>query len=298
MNPKDGGPEAGRRSVAVIYFSGAGGTALVARLLADLLRDGCEVAEASVADPSASSLAAESDFLVLCYPTYYLRPAPSFADFVASLGPLAPRRPAYLVTTYELYSENSLRACALALRERGIDAVGWKAIRAPGTDVTCVVPHWLSPWLYRFERAFPRKLLSIAAEIRSLAGKGTARASLPQPKWYTPFAQALQILALNRFDLLKYRFIVLRDRCTLCGACASACGRGALRISGGALVHDPGRCEFCCGCIHRCPRRAIVLLRALRDGARLDAARYEALRAEAELALRALTEGARAEAEK
>jgi ferredoxin/flavodoxin len=280
-----------RRRIAVLYFSGAGGTELVARMLSELLAARHEASALGIGDARSFGLAADCEFLVLCYPTYYLRPAPSMREFIASLGPFSPPRAAYIVTTYELYAENSIRSAAFALKKRGVSTLGWKAVRSPGSDLSCVAPAWLIPRLYRFERGLPRKLLEMADEIETALGLRDSdaslgpRASIPAPKWYTPLAQTLQVLALNHFDRLKWRFRVLRDRCSLCGACVVACGRGALRISGGSLSHDPGRCELCTRCIHRCPRRAIVLLKALKDNRRLDPGLYAVLRSEAERSL-------------
>jgi ferredoxin len=283
-----------RRRISVLYYSGTGGTRVVAELLAEILSVEYDARATAVYDPRASELAAASDFLVLCYPTYYLRPAPSMREFIGRLGPFDPPRASYVVTTVELYSENSIRACALMLRERGIAVAGSKVVRAPGSDVTCVLPGRLLPWLYRFEKGFPRKLRAIADEVDALAGEAAGPAAaldprglVPAPKWYTPFAQLLQVLVLNRFEGWRNRFRILPDRCTLCGACVAACDRGALIVAEGALRHIPERCELCTRCIHHCPGKAIVLIEALKDNPRLDGRLYASLKEDAKKELAA-----------
>jgi ferredoxin/flavodoxin len=270
-----------RSRISLLYYSGTGGTKLVAELLGEILSAGNEVRVTGVYDPRSLERAAESDILVLCYPTYFLRPAPSMREFIGRLGPFDPPREAYIVTTDELYAENSIRACALMLRERGVLVVGSKVVRAPGSDATCLLPGALVPWLYRFERAFPRKLRSIAGEIDALAAAPGSRGFIPAAKWYTPFAQLLQVLILNRFEGWRGKFRVIPERCTLCGACAAACDRGAWVVSGDALVHVPERCELCTRCIHRCPNRAIVLIEALKDNPRLNPRLYASLKEDA-----------------
>jgi ferredoxin/flavodoxin len=283
---KDASPA--RRRIALLYHSGAGGTALVARLLAEQLSARSESTAASVGDEGALEEARRADFLVLLFPTYYLRPSPSMLDFIAELGPFDPPRPAYLVATYELYTENAIRAAALLLKERGVEAVGSMAVRAPGSDISCVFPAPLIPWLYRFERGFARKLHGMVADIAELAAMELPRPALPAPKWYTPIAQLLQIAVLNRFDRIRFRLRVLPERCTGCGSCVALCDRKAWSLvapaesdARGTPIVDPTRCELCTRCIQRCPSLAIVLVAALKDNRRLDQKLYSSLEEDA-----------------
>jgi ferredoxin/flavodoxin len=269
------------KRVTVLYFSGTGGTRLIAELLAELLSASLGSEICGIEDPRALDLAARAEFLVLLYPTYYLSVPASMSEFVERLGRRDPPKPAYIVTSFELYPENSVRRMALGLKSRGFSVVGSGIVRAPGSDATCVLPSFLVPWLYRFEKGLPGKLRALAREIRSLAESADPRESIPPPKWYTPFTQLLQVLFLNRFHKWRFRFRVLEDRCTLCGACATRCARNAWTMSDGALVHLPESCELCTGCIHRCPKKAIVLIKGLKDNPRLDARLYARLRAEA-----------------
>jgi ferredoxin len=238
-----------------------------------------------IEDPRAMEAAADSELLVLCYPTYYLGPPPSMREFVLALGPFEATRAAYVVTTCELYTENSIRRLALMLRKRGIIVAGSKVVHAPGSDVTLVFPSALIPFWFRFERGLPLKLRAIAREIRAIAAAPGLRESIPPPKWYTPFTQLLQVLVLDRFDLWRHGIRVLPDRCTLCGACVECCGRKAWTMGEGGPVHSGERCELCARCLHRCPRRAIVLLKGLKDNRRLDSRLFDRLRADARRSL-------------
>lgn len=47
------------------------------------------------------------------------------------------------------------------------------------------------------------------------------------------------------------------DKCLSCGACAAACGHGALEMRNGAPVIDRGRCRGCLSCAAACPARAV-----------------------------------------
>jgi ferredoxin/flavodoxin len=271
--------------ISILYFSGTGGTELVARLLGELLSDRSECGIMGIEDPRAKDLAADSGVLVFLYPTYYLAPPPSMRAFAQALGPYDPPRKAYVVTTCELYSENSIRRFASDLRKRGILVQGSKVVRAPGSDVTFVFPSALVPWWYRFERGFPEKLRAIAHEILAVQEAREGGESIPSLKWYTPFTQLLQILVLNRFDHWRSGMRVLPERCTLCGACVSCCDRKAWAIEEGVLVHSAQRCELCMRCLHRCPNKALVLLKGLKDNRRLDPSLWRRLETEARMGL-------------
>ena len=57
----------------------------------------------------------------------------------------------------------------------------------------------------------------------------------------------------------RCEMIFLRDRCTLCGACAAACERGVHVVAGGrhAVAHE--RCEACGRCAEVCCRGAVQI---------------------------------------
>ncbi len=277
----------GRPKVAIVYHSAAGGTRLVAELLAELLSPGHNVTAAGIYDAGAVRAMHASDVIVLCYPTHFLRPSRSMQEFIGRLAPPIQPSPVFLVSTYELYAENSRRVCALLLRDKGMSVAGTAAVRAPGSDLTCIIPERLCPWLYRFQKGLPRRLRSIAGKVERLARDG-GRERLPWPKWYTPLAQALQRTLLDRFFECRKRIRILPERCSDCGGCEAVCFRGAWTREGDGreLRHDPALCELCTRCIHRCPRKAIVLSRWVKDNSRLDPRLYGRLKEEARDALR------------
>jgi len=285
--------------VTILYFSGVGGTRVIAELLGRLLvpriARGCEVH--SIEEDGAADAAARAGFLVLCYPTYFLKPAPAMRDFILSLRPGGEGRRVVLVTSYELYTGNSNRVAAGLLGDRGFAVAGAYELRAPGTDVTCVVPDWACGWLYRFEPRFPEKIADIAQRVAVLAesqpaggspskysaadsppaAAHPAEAGIPSPKWYTPLAWPLQVLFLDGFIRWKDRMKVLEERCSGCGLCVRECRRGSWRRTGAGLEHRGETCDLCLRCVHHCPKRAIVLKRGLKDNRRLDGSLYRAL---------------------
>jgi ferredoxin/flavodoxin len=272
--------------ISLLYHSGSGGTRLVAELLGEMLASKHRTMVASIHDPKSAGAICESDLLVFCFPTYYLKPSTSMTEFISSFTTLDSPRSAYIVATSELYTENCIRTCALSLKKRGIKVAGSMTIRAPGSDVTCLLPALLCPWLYRFERGFHEKLISIADEIHMLVVSDCQREKIPAYKWYTPFTQFLQIAFFNRLDTWRKKIRILPERCANCGACATDCDRKAWIREGDGIHHLPERCELCTRCIHRCPRKAIVLIEGLKDNPRLDQRRYRRLKEKARKELR------------
>ena len=260
--------------ITLLYHSGTGGTKLTAELLSELLSAENEIGVVNIQSADSAEMISGSDFLVFCFPTYYLKPSPSMTEFISRLPAGASLRKAYLVATAEIYSENCIRRCALSLKGKGFTVVGSAMFIAPGSDVTCVIPARFCRRLYRFEKRFAEKLRSVADSIRRLANEEQPKERIPVFKWYTPFTQLLQILLLNHFDKLKKRIRILSDRCVLCGKCVEECERGAWSRADGVLMHNSELCEFCTRCIHRCPKNAIVLLEFLKDNPRLDSKLY------------------------
>lgn len=288
------------KRIGILYFSAVGSTKVTAELLAELLSqntqminrmEGNPVSLASIEDEDAQTVAAEAGLLVFCYPTYYLKPAPPMRQFAAGLQSFKSVKPCYIITTCELYSENSMRRLARILTAKGLVINGCKALRAPGSDVTAVLDARLVPWLYRFGRDFEAGLHAAAEEILSAAEDGSSTSVrqappwLPPPRWYTPLTQLVQVTALNHFDLVKYRLGALGERCTCCGLCAADCPAKAITMGKDGVRIEAGQCLLCCRCIHRCPQRAIVLSKWLKDNRRIDAALLAGLKARARASL-------------
>jgi ferredoxin/flavodoxin len=264
-------------NIAILYYSAAGGTRLVAELLGELLTPLAVTTVISIEKETAAKAIRDADFSILCFPTWFLKPAKLMRDFVAGLDLRDRPTRVYLVATYEFYPENAARVLALMLAERGASVAGSMAIRAPGSDLTCVLPDWLVPGLYRFEARLETKLTAIVEEIRVCTSTEGSGGAIPRPKWYTPFAWLLQRLLLDRFIESRFRIRALEDRCNGCGACVAGCHRGAWILEGGAPRHRAEGCDLCTRCIHHCPKKAIVLVEAFKDNRRLDARLYRSL---------------------
>lgn len=268
------------KKLVILYFSATGGTRVAAELLTELLirNSDCSDPEnpaisvqlVAIEESGAKEKALAADFLLFCFPTYYLKPAQPMLEFVLGLGRARNALPCYLIVTCELYSENCARRLAKTLASQGFIVTGAGVLRAPGSDVTAVLPAFMVPWLYRYERGFEEKLSRLSREIKGLVTKVPPIERLPRARWYTLFTQLLQIIALNHFDGWRYRLRVLREHCSLCGRCASYCPSASLRMTTAEVQINADSCLLCCRCIHACASRAIVLRGRLQDNKRID----------------------------
>ena len=53
--------------------------------------------------------------------------------------------------------------------------------------------------------------------------------------------------------------VLFRDRCALCGSCATACPQGAHRVDETGHALDRDRCVACGGCVAHCPQGALAI---------------------------------------
>ena len=53
--------------------------------------------------------------------------------------------------------------------------------------------------------------------------------------------------------------ILMRDRCTLCGTCASVCPNGVHQVSAAGHARDRAKCTVCGACVDQCPAGALEI---------------------------------------
>ncbi len=154
----------------------------------------------------------------------------------------------------------------------GIVTPGWLlALRARGVQVAAAPCE--GPCCARIADVFALSA-RIEVSVSDPVGPGSLRLREPQASvaaLAAPSNQHLQVESpASPLGVLE----VDADRCSLCGACASACPTGAIvRVDTGAvasLTHDARACSGCGVCVRNCPEDALAVRLAI-DVDRLDA---------------------------
>ncbi|MGC8696328.1 MAG: 4Fe-4S binding protein [Conexivisphaera sp.] len=116
------------------------------------------------------------------------------------------------------------------------------------------------------------ELVGIDGDVESAVmrhASGTGAPGRIEPSAYDPWSSYVSSLRVilpegSGAEGLGMRDLHVSDTCTMCGACASKCPHGALRISAdqgesGALVFDPSLCTGCGLCVGVCPEGSISM---------------------------------------
>ncbi len=219
----------------IVYFSGTGNTADVAKRLADLTGD------------KAYSLYDElpdDEVLGIAYPVYFGGLPTPIVDFVQSYD-FAKVKYLYSVATYGGDIGGADHQLRGLLDGRGLDASF--GCLTPDNYLPMFNPPTESEATAILEKTYAG-LEKVAENIKNRQNNGilsTAKGILSRKAIYHLYKNGRKT---NKF--------YTTDDCTLCGLCESICPTKSIEIKDGVTWMN-GQCAFCLGCINRCPTHAI-----------------------------------------
>lgn len=240
------------KSILILYFSGAGSTKMVAKMICDTLAGHSEVRLLAFEEADAVDLNAY-DALVLGTPVYHAAPARIVTSYFNRLEPLRAKTPAFLYNTRALWSCNTNRIMAKQVREKNIETILYSEYRSPASDGSLLMPSIQR--FFKFEPGLFDKVAADCIKFLQLFDGGAAE-HIP------PFRVSSIINAPNKLagQLSSFPIYLHPGRCVRCGACAKCCPHGAITMdSAGLPVLDSQKCENCYRCIHHCPGKALSL---------------------------------------
>lgn len=244
------------KTISIIYFSGTGGTALIAREFAAafsakgrpvrLLSLDRKMQTAKAAD--FASIADASDILLLLYPVYAMGAAAPVYDWLATAPQGKGLKTAVISVSGggEVWPNTACRYKAIKQLEAKGYGVFYENMLIMPPNCMKQASDDLSMHLLN---VMPRKVEQIASAL--LSGR-RRRTGFPFFSWPLTLLNISQSKGFREFgESLK-----ATDACTSCGLCALECPRENIKMEGGRPSFD-SNCAACLRCYYGCPVRAI-----------------------------------------
>jgi flavodoxin/ferredoxin len=237
----------------VLYFSGSGNTAFVAKRIAAVLKSLEVDAELHSTEESFAAKPDSFDLLILGCPKYYEYPVLDFIGYIKKCVPPSRRPiPAMLFVT---------QAGTLVTDWRGPVQILLKKGYRPTVGKSFPIANNLT--IFRFfpltnKTQIEENLQKLEAELppllrRFIVGEGCIERT---GRILGTLEKAVAYLCTGLFPVFLIRFSA-SAACTGCGLCAKCCPKGNIRLVSERPVFGHS-CLFCMRCISGCPANAIL----------------------------------------
>lgn len=267
------------RRILILYHSGSGSTRTIGEVLQEKLSRSHRVDMIRVSPDFDYQSLSHYDFILCGFPTYHCQPSTSMLEFVDGIPSIDTPRSCFVFTTCGLYAGNSLRVLIKELVAKNIITTGYTQIRGPASDGVLLYPSSLS-LMFRYQKRARQKMEKAASAIGTLMSSHVSTLRIPAYKWYVPINNVLTNLGEKKYGKYRDNLHVLSDRCTNCNVCVKNCQRNCWTEGEESPSFTPANCEFCLGCVHGCPHKAIVFSDNMKDKPRLNRAFYGKLKQE------------------
>lgn len=265
-------------SILILFYSGSGSTKMISGIIKERLSESFKVDMVEVTDDFDYSIIPEYSLLIFAYPTFYTHPPRSLIGFINKMPLFNNSCYSYVITTYGLFTGNSIRSLSKSLLEKNIITVSYKQIKGPGSDVVLLFPEF-TKYFRRYEKKAAKKLETIIFEAVQAVESGMKKPKIPRYKIYGFFNSINDYLGERYYNnVLKKNIHILPERCNNCQLCIESCVRKSWMPGNPVPEFDPGKCEFCLKCVHNCPTNAIVFSEKMKDRIRLNRGFYNDLK--------------------
>lgn len=240
------------RDVAIVYFSGTGNTAFVARAFAQAFEErGMEVDLLSIDEHDG--LDADYRRYIFGCPTHAEAFPNYFSAWVARAAPIVDDVPCGVFTSLGARRSAAPGLLAQTLRERGY-RVEMQAFFTMPDNFYMVLP-WIAP--------APEGHAEARERVRTKAERVVQDWLQGHPPYERAWKLRVKVGAFfYRFcnDHLRPRVVrgytVDKEECILCGTCEQVCPTGSVTLVDDEVVIDPDTCILCQRCMMRCPTNA------------------------------------------
>jgi len=258
------------KKIGIYYHTGAGSTKAIGEVLKGLLSDQYSADMIRVENNYDFTKVSSYDYLIFGYPVFGFNVSDSMREFAEKIPVMELEKNCFIYTTFGFASGNSIRKLANILYRKNIWCTGYLKIRSPASDASLMFPEdW--KWTRRFEKKAPVKIVRAVTEIKK--GIKSQKFKLKKPNYkflWVGLEKFLLFFALPQEQSFIKSIRIIEDRCTNCGLCIAECRRGCWIKSLNIPEFHYEECDFCLGCIHHCPAKAITFLKKPIDNQRLN----------------------------
>ena len=234
----------------VLYFSGTGNSAYVAKGFAQRMGADCHSIEENL---DFAALLAAHDTVAVCYPIYGSCVPRILRDFTARYSPALTEKKLIILCTQMMFSGDGARAFARLLPGCEGNVLYAEHFNMPNN----ISNFWLFPVREgerrRKQRTADRKLERVCRDIQNgvIKRRGWGRFSALLGRVQNSSWPAIE-------EKQKGSFQADSD-CNRCGACVRRCPVGNLELTQ-AGVAQKDNCILCYRCVNLCPQKAATVL--------------------------------------
>lgn len=237
----------------ILYFSGSGNTAFVAKQIAAELKTLQVDAELHATEESFATQPDRFDYLILGCPKYYEYPILDFIGYIKRKLPPSRRNiPVLLFVTQAGTLPTDWRGLYRILSKKGYRPTAAKSFPI-ANNLTI-----FSFFSLTKEAQINENLQKLNADLLPLLRKFIAKEHCMEKagRGLGIFEKAVAHLCTGLFPVFFMKFSP-SSACTGCGHCANRCPKHNIRMVAGHPVFGRG-CLFCMRCVTGCPENAIL----------------------------------------
>ena len=240
------------KHIRIDYYTGTGGSELVARLLADKLKNENRTVEINriSRDRIADAQSIEADYYILIFPVHSFNAPQPIYEWVAHLTGKDCKTAVISVSGGGNVLSNTACRCKTVrlLKKNRFNVVYEEMVRMPNNWIKAPKEKECTRILSKLPTKIDTIAQTVIIEKRSkkiiywidylISALGEA-----EKKGTRPFGSGIKVL----------------DTCTGCGLCAKNCCSSNIQIARQAQAKPifGNRCDMCLGCVYNCPQKAL-----------------------------------------
>jgi ferredoxin/flavodoxin len=269
--------------ILILFYSGTGSTRLIANLIKNRL-DGFPQFEITDREISLKEFPYEillhHDYVIMGSPTHFMAPSKTIEDFIDAMPAYPKKIKAIYYFTASLEPGNHARKFIKKIVSKNVTVIKTLFIKAPGCDYLAFLPKAICNRVAQpgkgivgsFDKQIHKKIDELIRYIPESIHSLSEKQKIPFFKlrllWIRPIAFLIDyFLYIKRIPKIH----ILEERCVNCQTCVKTCIRECFSNATSDYPKlDTSNCEFCLGCVHSCPEKAIVFAEYMKDVPRFD----------------------------